>query len=45
MMRKIIRLAAFLALTACAAPHQVCDGPRDGGIGGTGTCVQAPAAV
>ncbi len=44
-MRKFLILAALLGLAACAAPHQACDGTRDGGIGGTGGCVQVPIAV
>lgn len=45
MMRKILIIAALLALASCASVRPVCDGPRDGGIGGTGGCMAAEFAI
>lgn len=40
MIRKILILAALLAITACSATNVLPanDCPREGGIGGTGSC-------
>lgn len=40
MMRKLLMIAAPLALASCASVAPSCDGTRDGGIGGTGGCEQ-----
>lgn len=38
-MRWIVPILTALALAGCAASTTPCDGTRDGGIGGTGGCV------
>ncbi len=39
-MRQLIAIALLITLAACAGPS--CHNGQDGGIGGTGGCVQRP---
>ncbi len=42
-MRHWLIVAALAVVAGCATSVATCDGPRDGGIGGTGGCVKEAA--